>query len=274
MMAHILIRAAVVICVLLLAPREAASQWFKYPMPGVPRDSSGALDVKAPPPRTPDGKPDFSGVWLGDNPLPCPPIMRDGNDCIEKIPLPARAANIAFGLAGGLPYQPWAAELVKQRAATDTRDDPHAKCLPSYVPRNYTLPHYQKFFQSPGVLLMLNEFNASYRQIFIDNRPLPVDPQPSWNGYSTARWDGDALVIETTGFRDDLWLDMRGNPLTSAARVTERLTRPEFGRLQVELTVNDPKAYTRPWTVQLTQSFAVDVELVEEICLEGLKPMR
>ena len=126
----------------------------------------------------------------------------------------------------------------------------------------------------PGVLLMLNEFNASYRQIFIDGRPLPVDPQPSWNGYSTARWDGEALVIETTGFRDDLWLDMLGNPLTSAARVTERLTRPEFGRLNVELTVDDPKAYTRSWTVRLTQTFAVDVELVEEICLEGLKPMR
>ena len=180
MMAHILVRAALLVCVFLLAPREAASQWFKYPMTGVPRDASGALNVKAPPPRTADGKPDFSGVWLGDNPLPCPPIMRDGNDCIEKIPLPARAANIAFGLTGGLPYQPWAAELVKQRAATDTRDDPHTKCLPSYVPRNYTLPHYQKFFQSPGVLLMLNEFNASYRQIFIDGRPMPVDPQPSW----------------------------------------------------------------------------------------------
>lgn len=258
----------------MLLPGAASAQWFTYPMPGVPRTASGALDTAAPAPRTPDGKPDFSGVWLGANPLPCPPIMRDGDDCIEKVPLSAHAPNIAFGLQGGLPYQPWAAELVKQRAATETRDDPHAKCLPSHVPRNYTLPHYQKVFQLPGVLLMLNEFNASYRQIFIDNRPLPVDPQPSWNGYSRARWEGDALVIETIGFRDDLWLDMRGNPLTSAARLTERLTRPSFGRLEIELTVDDPKAYTRPWTVRLAQVFAPDVELVEEICLEGLKPMR
>jgi hypothetical protein len=254
-------------------PVPVGAQWFKYPMTGVPRTATGALDTNAPAPRGADGKPDFSGVWLGDDPLPCPPLMRDGNDCIEKIPLPRQAANIAFGLADP-PFQPWAAELVRQRSATDTRDDPHAKCLPSYVPRNYTLPHYQKIFQSRGVLLMLNEFNASYRQIFMDGRPLPVDPQPSWNGYSTARWDGDALVVETSGFRDDLWMDMRGTPLTSAATLTERLTRPTFGRLNVELTIDDPKAYLRPWTVRLSQSFAADMELVEEICLEGLKPMR
>jgi hypothetical protein len=252
----------------------AVAQWFNYPMPGLPRTARGAVDLQAPAPRGPDGRPDFSGVWLGDNPLPCPPVMRDGNDCIEKIPLPRHAANLAFDLEGGPPLQPWAAALMKERAATDTREDPHVKSLPSYVPRNYTLPHYQKIVHLRGVLLMLNEFNASYRQIFTDGRPLPRDPQPSWNGYSTARWDGDALVVTTSGFRDDLWLDMRGTPLTSAATLTERLTRPAFGRLNIELTIDDPKAYTRPWTVQLSQTFAPDVELVDEICLEGLKPMR
>ena len=246
-------------------------QWFKYPMPAVPRTSDGRPNLSAPAPRTPDGKPDFSGVWLADNPLPCPPFLRDGDECIEKIPLSADAANIASSLPGGLPYQPWAAALAKQRSADLSKDDPHARCLPSNPPRHYTLPHYQKFIQTPGLLLMLSEFNASYRQIFTDGRPLPNDPNPSWSGYSSARWDGDVLVAETIGLRDDLWLDMRGNPLTNAARLTERLRRPNFGRLEVEFTVNDPKAYTKPWTVRLPLSFAVDIELVDEICLENEK---
>src|SRR5262245_8391337 len=178
-----LARAALVAAVVfaMTRPAPAGAQWFKYPMTGVPRTAAGALDVNAPAPRGADGKPDVPGWWLGHGPPPWPPGMRDGGDRIRKIPLPRPAGNIAIGLPGP-PFQPWAAELVRQRSATDTRDDPHAKCLPSYVPRNYTLPHYQKFFQSPGVLLMLNEFNASYRQIFIDGRPRPVDPPPSWNG--------------------------------------------------------------------------------------------
>jgi len=118
---------------------------------------------------------------------------------------------------------------------------------------------------------MLDEFNASYRQVFTDGRPLPVDPQPAWNGYSTARWDGDTLVIDTAGFRDDLWLDMRGNPLTSAAKVSERLRRPNFGTLEIEFTVDDPKAYTKPWTVQIKQFIVLDTELIDEICLENEK---
>src|SRR5262249_38878322 len=98
---------------------------------------------------------------------------------------------------------------------------------------------------------------------------LPEDPEPTWNGYSVGHWEKDALVIETIGFRDDLWLDMRGNPLTSAARLTERIRRPNFGTLEIELTVNDLKAYTRPWSVKLAGRFVADAEMMDEICLEG-----
>ena len=115
---------------------------------------------------------------------------------------------------------------------------------------------------------------ASYREIVTDGRPLPVDPTPSWNGYSSGRWQGDTLVVETVGFRDDLWLDLAGSPLTNAARVTERIRRPNFGRLEIEVTVNDPKAYTKPWTVRLDQAIVVDTELLDSICLENEQSTR
>jgi hypothetical protein len=259
-----------------------SAQWVNYPTAGVPKTPDGKPNLTAPAPRTADRKPDFSGMWwiAGDS-LPCPPDIRNENgECLEKGlglagqqggGLSAQAANIAAGLTNGLPYQPWAADLVKRRAQDGGKDDPHSKCLPPQLPRAYTLPHIQKLVQTPGLLIMLDEFNASYRQVFTDGRPLPVDPQPAWNGYSTARWDGDTLVIDTAGFRDDLWLDMRGNPLTSAAKVSERLRRPNFGTLEIEFTVDDPKAYTKPWTVQIKQFIVLDTELIDEICLENEK---
>jgi len=264
---------AIVVGAVLSGGSRATAQWFKYPTPGVPRTASGAVDVKAPSPRTTDGKPDLSGVWLAANPLPCPPLLRDGDECAEKTPLSAWAYHIDADLPGGLPYQPWAAALVKQRSADNSQDDPHVKCLPSNPPRAYTLPHYQKIVQTPRFIVLLHEFNASFRQVFTDGRPLPVDPNPSWHGYSTGRWEGDTLVVRTNGLRDGLWLDMSGTPLTDAATLTERITRPNYGTLDIAFTVDDPKAYTRPWTVNLRQEIVVDTDLIEEICLEGVRPM-
>lgn len=261
------------------------AQWLHYPTAGVPKTRSGQPNLGAPAPRSADRKPDLSGMWwsAGD-PLPCPPDIRsDDGSCLEKglglgntkgSGLPAQAVNIAAGLDGGLPYQPWAGALMKERAATPGKDDPHSKCLPPSFPRAYALPHIQKLIQTPGLLIILDEFNASYRQIFTDGRPLPVDPQPSWNGYSSGKWEGDTLVVETIGFRDDLWLDMLGNPLTSAAKVTERFRRPNFGRLEIEVTVDDPKAYTKPWTVTFKQGIVLDTELVDEICAENEKSVQ
>ena len=264
---------AVVAAAIAIVSTGVSAQWFNYPTPGVPRLRDGKVNVAAPAPKTKEGKPDFSGIWLADNHLPCPPLLRDGNECLEKTPLSAWAYHIDAGLTSGLPYQPWAAAAVKQRSADNSKDDPHVKCLPSNPPRMYTLPHYLRLLQTPGLLVMLNEYNSAYRLIYTDGRPLPVEPQPSWNGYSTGKWEGDALVITTIGLRDDLWLDMAGNPMTSSATRTERIRRPNYGTLEIDFTVDDPKAYTKPWTVHLRQTIVVDSDLIDEVCLEGVKPL-
>jgi hypothetical protein len=251
-----------------------SAQWFHYPTPNVPRLANGKPNLNGPAPKTADGKPDLSGVWLIANALPCPKDLRDGDNCIEKIPLSHEAVDFGFSLPGGLPYQPWAAALVKQRVADLSKDDPHARCMPPNFPRAFAFPHHQKLIQVPGLLVILDEFNASYRQIFTDGRPFPDDPQPAWSGYSSGKWDGDTLVVQSIGFRDDLWLDMRGNPLTSAAKVTERFKRPSYGSLEIEVTVDDPKAYTKPWTIMLKQALQVDTELADEICLENEQSVR
>src|SRR5688572_7378408 len=179
--------------------------------------------------------------------------------------------NMGIGMPGGLPYQPWLAALVKERTANNAKDDPHVRCLPDTFLRAYGLPHLLKFVHTPGLLVMLSEVNASYRQVFLDGRPLPEDPTPSWQGYSSATWEGDTLVVNSIGFRDGLWIDWNGSELTEGAKVRERIRRPDYGHLEIEVTVDDPKAYTKPWTVTPKQRLIVDTELVDEICLENEK---
>jgi hypothetical protein len=182
--------------------------------------------------------------------------------------------NMGATLKGGLPYQPWLAALVKERTANDAKDDPHVRCLPDTFLRAYSLPHLMKFVQTKDLLLMLIEMNANYRQVFLDNRPLPKEPVPSWQGYSSAKWEGDTLVITSNGFRDDIWIDWNGSVVTEAATVVERIRRPDYGHLEVQITVTDPKAYTKPWTVTLQQRLAINTELVDEICLENEQSSR
>jgi hypothetical protein len=246
--------------------QPAHAQWVDHPTANVPRTPDGKPDLAAPAPRAPDGKPNLSGMWFSAEVLPeC-----SAADCIPQMDLPADQVNIGRTLPGGkLPYQPWAAKLVEERTANGAKDDPHAHCLPPNFPRAFSLPQYIKIVQTPGLTIVLHEFNGSYRQIFTDGRPLPNDPLPAWSGYSTGHWEGDTLVVESSGFRDDLWLDLSGSPLTSAARVVERFKRPSFGKLEIEVTVDDPKAYMRPWTVTLHQNVVLDTELIEETCLEN-----
>src|SRR5215469_657455 len=192
---------------LLLVSPHLFAQWLNYPTPNVPRTADGKPNLTAPAPRTADGKPDLSGMYGWVNPFNCGARCTDTQISREFI-------NIAYSLKGGPPYQPWAAELVKKRRADQAKDDPNVRCMPRGAPRIWTDDYYKRIFEVPGRLLILTERNMQYRQIMLDGRPLPKDPNPTWNGYSTGHWEGDTLVIETTGFRDDLWLDASGNPLT------------------------------------------------------------
>src|SRR5215472_15551933 len=244
------------------------AQWVHYPTQGLPRKPVGAPNLDGPPPRMADGKPDFSGIWQPEKTRPCPPEGCDDMQIGEEF------LNIGWGVKGGLPYQPWARDLVQARKALNGQEDPGTRCLPTGIVMMHTTPLLKKIVQVPGLLVILNERNAMYRQIFTDGRALPADPQPNWNGYSTAHWDGDTLVVETNGLRDDSWLDMAGNPMTSQARVTEHIRRPNFGALEIDLTVDDPTAYTKSWTVLIRQAIVVDTELFEEVCLENEKSLQ
>ena len=182
--------------------------------------------------------------------------------------------DIGWAIKGGLPYQPWAAAITKKRTAENRIDDPNSRCLPTGIVRMHTAPLYRKVVQTPKLLVILNERNVWYRQIFIDGRALERDPQPSWNGYSTAKWDGDALVVRSNGFRDGLWLDSNGSPMTDAATITERFRRPDYVTLEITLTVDDPKAYTRPWTTTMKQVMVTDSELLDYVCVENERSVR
>jgi hypothetical protein len=244
----------------------APAQWLNYPTAGVPKTANGSPNLAAPTPRAADGKPDLSGLWGNMCQLNKETVL-----CAPEFAVPQEFGNIGRGITGGLPYQPWAADLVKTRRAENGKDDPTTHCLPGGVAKLHTSALLRKIVQAPGLVVFLTERNASYRQIFTDGRPLPEDPNPSWNGYSTGHWDGDTLVVESIGFGDGQWLDRSGSPLTSAAKMTERFRRPNYGTLEIDLTVNDPKAYTKPWTIHLTQSIVLNSELLDYICLENEK---
>jgi len=240
-------------------------QWLNYPTSGIPRTNDGKPNLSAPAPRTPDGKADLSGIWEVLHNRPCPP------EGCPDMHIPEEFLDIGFSLKGGLPYQPWAAAIVKQRSDDQRKDDPNAHCLPVGLVRMYTTPLFRKIVQTSGLVVILNERNAEYRQIFTDARPLPADPQPSWNGYSSGKWDGDTLVVQSIGFRDGLWLDAGGSPLTESGKITERFHRVNYGKLEIEITVDDSKAYTKPWTVKLTQLLAPDTDLLDYYCSENEK---
>ncbi|HEX4278669.1 MAG TPA: hypothetical protein VHZ74_25110, partial [Bryobacteraceae bacterium] len=257
-------RVALTAALLAAACLPVFGQWFHYPTRGIPKTRSGAPNLEAPAPRTADHKPDLSGLWAAPR-RPCPP---DG--CADQM-IGAQFLDIGFGVKGGLPLQPWAAAILKERTAQNGKDDPTSRCLPGSPVQMHTSPFLRKIIQTPDVLVLMSENSAIYRQIFTDNRPLPEDPWPYWFGYSSGKWEGDTLVVHTNGFRDGLWLDRNGTPMTDAAKMTERFRRPSYGRLEIEITIDDPKAYTAPFTVTVKQTLAVDTELVDSSCLENEK---
>jgi len=214
----------------------ALAQWVGYATAGVPRTADGKVDMAAPTPRLADGKPDFSGIWISNRTPEGEEVPSDAS----TLPSGRHMQNLGVDMEGGLPYQPWLIPIVKERTENLAIHDPHIRCLPDAFIRAYGLPHMLKFVHKPDLLVVLNEMNAGYRQVFTDARPLPEDPAPAWQGYSSGRWEGDTLVVDTIGFRDDNWIDWNGSVLTEEAKVREEITRPSFGHLVVKLSVDYP----------------------------------
>jgi hypothetical protein len=255
--------AAALLAAILAAP--AAAQWVGYPTAHVPRKADGKVDMTAPAPRLANGKPDFSGIWISDRTEPGKETISD----TSSLPSGRYMQNMGVDFEGGLPYQPWQLPIVKRRTENLAIEDPHIRCLPDFFLRAYGLPHMLKFVHTPDLLVMMNEMNAGYRQIFTDARALPDTPSPAWQGYSSAKWDGDTLVVDTIGMRDDTWIDWNGSVVTEAAKIREEIKRLDFGHIEIKATVDDPKGFTKPWTVTLHQRIVVDAELIDEVCLEN-----
>jgi hypothetical protein len=228
-----------------------AAQWLTHQTPGIPRTADGKPNLTAPAPRTPDGKPDLSGLWTKFS--------------------PKYARNIAADLKPE-EIQPWARAVVDERRENLGKDGMQVRCLPlgpAYATSgDSTGSEMVRIVQTPQLILMLNP-DLTYRQVWMDGRRLESDPNVSWMGYSVGRWEGDALVVESFGFHPGTWLDRDGNTHTDKLRMTERYRRPNFGSLEVEVTLADPGAYTRPWTVNVGAQFTADTEMLEWVCNEG-----
>jgi len=260
--------AALVVCVgLALVSSPISAQWPAYPTKITPRGADGKPDLNAAALRTAEGKPDLSGVWnyagvLGFRGGPPPPP--------PGTPVQATFWNIEAGFKEGLPFTPWGAELRRQRMANDSRDNPDAACLPLGPMQLHTHSQPRKIIQTKDLIVILYEANANVRQIFLDGRSAPSDDaQPWWYGYSRGRWERDTLVVETTNFRDGVWLDVNGAPLSAQGKLTERFRRPTFGTLEIDVTIDDPRSYTKPWTVRVNQRLLLDTELIEFVCNEN-----
>ncbi|PWU02175.1 MAG: hypothetical protein C5B51_21370 [Terriglobia bacterium] len=257
-------------------PSVLYAQWPSYPTGRAPRTADGKVNLEGPAPKAADGHPDLSGIWefrnAGGPPAPAPgsPPPAEGLGLGPRPRGPNQFFNIGSTLKDGLPFQPWAAELRRQRSSENNKDNPDAHCLPLGLMQLHTHPQPRKMIQTPGVMVILYEAQGGVRQILTDGRALPKpDVQPWWYGYSAGHWDGDTLVVETIGFRDDVWLDVEGSPLTNAGKMIERFRRPNYGSLEIEVTVDDPKVYTKPWTVKIDQRLMPDAELIEFICNEN-----
>jgi len=243
---------------------SVSAQWPLHPA-NVPRGQDGKPNLNAPAPRAADGKPDLSGIWM----------IYNGPDAGDTNGRPPRVSggNAGAGFKDGLPFQPWAADLQKKRDAEGGLNDPDALCLPQGLLQYHVDPQPLKIVQMPQQIVIIYESNYGLRTIYMDGRELPPlgGPQPYWHGYSVGRWDGDTLVVESTGFNGRNWLDVAGHPHSEELRLTERFRRTSFGRLEIEQTVNDPKAFEKPFTVRIEGYYLPDTDLLEYVCLENEK---
>jgi hypothetical protein len=238
---------AVVVVLSFLVAAPAGAQWLKHPDPRTPRTPDGKANLTAPAPRLPDGKPDLGGLW----------------NAVDGRFL----TNITKRAGIEAPFTPWAAALFKERQDNFGRDRPAGRCLPHTIPTAMLVPNYPwKIVQTPGLVIILFENFTDFRQIFTDGRSFPAERQPTWFGYSIGKWEGDTFVVDTIGFNDKAWLDDGGHPRSEEMHTTERIRRRDFGHLEVEFTFDDPKAYTKPWSVTVPFELIPDSEIIENYC--------
>jgi hypothetical protein len=244
---------------LLVVP--AYAQWLKYPTPGIPRTADGKADLNAPAPKAPDGKPDLTGLWM--------PSRRPGPTRVsgpQGLPV---GPNILNFLPPGVdvpPMLPAAAALYAKRGENFYADRPSARCLPHSIPDQMLLSIPVKIVQTPGLTMILYEEFTRFRQVFTDGRPHPPVASPAWLGYSIGKWEGDWFVVDTRGFNDKSWLDDSGRPHSEALRTIERFRRRDFGHMDVEITIDDPETYTKPFTIPLQFEYLADTDMIEDVC--------
>jgi hypothetical protein len=267
---------------MLLAGSTAFGQWVDYRTPGTPRTRDGKVNLAAPAPRAANGKPDLSGLWHVQ-PTPREEMERlFGADLIKaadatSVPGMELETISKYAISifadfkpGEEPIRPEAAKLFGQRAQGATRD-PGVDCLPLGIPISSLVSEVHKIVQTPSLIVILLEVDNAHRQIYTDGRKLPVDPQPSWLGYSTGRWDKDTLVVDTVGFNDKAWLDVLGHPRSESMHLVEKFHRRDFGHLDVEMTFDDPKMYTKPFSIKITHQLIPDSDILEYFCAENEK---
>jgi len=250
----------------------ADAQWISQPMTGAPRTKDGKVDVAAKAPRLPDGKPDLSGIWQVVNPTREEryKFFFDGINNLGEDPPAPYFMNILYDFKPeDSPMRPETAAITQQHHAGMAKDIPSTRCLPFGLPLMDVSPFPFKVLQLPGEVAVLYEHDTTFRQIFTDGRKLPSDPSPSWLGYSVGKWEDDTLVVDTIGFNDKSWLDAFGHPHSEDMRVTERFRRKDFGHMEIRVTVDDPKMYTKPFTITLNQRLLPDTDLLENICAEN-----
>jgi hypothetical protein len=250
---NLLVRGSMVaLLILLCAPTYA--QWVNVPRAAIPRMPDGKANLSAPAPRLADGKPDLSGIW----------VAAARGKYVDDIAADLRPEDV--------PLQPWASAVYEQRkSGTLFREDPTANCLPPGVPRIGATPLAWQVIQTPTFIVILYEAMGTFRHIFLDGREFaPMETiEPTWLGYSMGKWDADALVVDTRGFNGKAWLDSRGKPSTDALHVIERFHRKDFGHMDIQITIDDPKAYSKPWTVTQSVNLLPDAVLIEFVCNEN-----
>lgn len=243
-------RAAAITAAVVLLSGPAFAQWHGYPTPGIPRTADGKPNLSAPPPKTLWGTPDLSGIWLA--------------------PQPKFDLSLSLKPGDVVPFTPEGRAIFNARREQNSKDDPSAQCLPTGLPVRATFATPLKIVQTPSVTVILYESRTQYRQILTDGRPLPpVVDWPAWQGFSVGKWEKDTFIVESGGFNGRPWLDQAGYPATTALKLTERFRRRDFGHIDLEMIIEDPKMYTRPWSVFAELIFQADTELLEFICEEN-----